>query len=530
MGDVPVEQEASLALDPGVCLQHAANFFFHADAQLRRKPTPSENPEQNQALLETGGFERIEPRGSLDESGRPLAVDHRSLAPKGPPSPANTLHQLVKANPAQTELNRDGEHNRLDENEAVAMRETGELSQAIHAPKAYYSQVSARGIVSAFDGLLCTTLAEQSLPRMLSDDEFDELWARALAHSVDILLAAVLWRRVGLPDRVRYEAAGWLANAVLIERLRDAELRRILRRIGHIDLLLLKGVGLAHTIYPVPHLRRRIDVDLFVRPDAVAAVHQVLVACGYARRPAAALADSQRSYAHVDAGEFHDNIDLHWAVANPHPFAEVLPFDEAWRSSVAVAALGPTVRTLGHADALLLACVHRVAHHNDSPCLLWLWDIHLLATRLTTDEWEALVRVAQDTGMRAVTIRGLELAHKRFGSPIPAGIIDRLAPADRKEPAARFVRGLRQAEIALTDLAAMPSWRSRLTFVWENLFPPRAHMRTTYKSCPALLLPIAYLHRIVRGAPRWFRRPTTAEMDAPARHVKSRSEAGAVRS
>ena len=386
--------------------------------------------------------------------------------------------------------------------------------------------MSARGSASVFDALLCTTLAEQSLPRMLSDDEFNELWTRARVHSVDILFAAVLSHCVGLSDRVRYEAAGWLGNAVLIERLRNAELRRVLHRLGHIDLLLLKGVGLAHTIYPAPHLRRRIDVDLFVRPDAVAAVHQALVACGYARRPAAALADSERSYEHVDAGEFHDNIDLHWAVANPHPFADVLPFDEAWRSSVAVAALGPTVRTLGHADALLLACIHRVAHHNDSPCLLWLWDIHLLSSRLTTEEWEALVRAAQGTGMRAVTIRGLELAHDRFGAPVPAGVIDRLAPAGRKEPAARFVRGLRLAEIALTDLAARRSWRNRLAFLWENLFPARTHMRATYERCPTVLLPIAYLHRIVRGAPKWFRRPTTAETNTPATHVKTRSAAG----
>lgn len=184
----------------------------------------------------------------------------------------------------------------------------------------------------------------------------------------------------------------------------------------------------------------------------------------------------------------------------------------------------------GHADALLLACVHRVAHHNDSPYLLWLWDIHLLASRLTTEEWGALVRGARDTGMRSVTIRGLELAHERFGAPIPMGIIERLGPADRKEPAARFVRGLRQAEIALTNLAAMRSWRSRLTFVWDNLFPPRAHMRTTYRRCPAVLLPIAYLHRIVRGAPRWLRRPTTAETNTPATHMRNRRAAGAARS
>ena len=390
--------------------------------------------------------------------------------------------------------------------------------------------MSVRGAVSVLDALLCTTLAEQSLPRTLSDDEFDELWDRARAHAVDLLLGALLWRDDGVPARVREEAAKRLAAAKLIEQLRHAELCRLLDAIGNTEVLLLKGAGLAYTIYPGPYLRPRLDVDFFVRHDGVDIVHQALVACGYTRRPAAALADSERSYGRVDVNGLHHYVDLHWGVANPAPFAKVLPFDEAWRSSVAVPALGPTVRTLGPADALLLACVHRVAHHHDSPSLLWLWDIHLLANRLTTEEWEVLVRSAQDTGMLAVTMRGLELAHERFGARIPAGIIERLTPAGRKEPAARFVRGLRLAEIALTDLAVMRSWRSRLTFLWKNLFPPRAHMRATYPRCHPVLLPIAYLHRMVRGARKWFRHPTTAGMDAPATPVKGRGTAGPAQS
>jgi hypothetical protein len=34
-------------------------------------------------------------------------------------------------------------------------------------------------------------------------------------------------------------------------------------------------------------------------------------------------------------------------------------------------------------------------------------------------------------------------------------------------------------------------------------------MRSAYPLCPGTLLPLAYVHRIVRGAPKWFRRPST---------------------
>ena len=368
--------------------------------------------------------------------------------------------------------------------------------------------MSVRGSASAFDGLLCATLTEQSLPRTLSGGEFDGLWECASAHAVDLLLAAFLWGADGIPVQVRKEAAQRLGSAKLAQRLRHSELCRLLAAFRQTRVLLLKGAALAYTVYPEPHLRPRLDVDLLVSHDDIDEVLRALVACGYAREPAAALADSERSYNRVDATGLHHHADLHWGVANPAPFAKVLPFDEAWRSSLEVAALGPTARTLGHADALLLACVHRVAHHHDSPSLLWLWDIHLLARHMTTASWATLVRNADDTGMRAVTHRGLELTHEKFGTLVPAKILERLTPSGRNEPAARFIRGLRLAEIAVTDLAAMRTWRARLTFFWGNLFPPLVHMRETFPGYPAYLLPLAYLHRIVRGAPKWFRRPT----------------------
>lgn len=379
--------------------------------------------------------------------------------------------------------------------------------------------MSVRGTGSVFDAPLCTALTEQSFQSTLSDAEFDGLWAYAADHSVDLLLAAVLRRDPDLPANIREEASRRLGAAKLVEQLRHRELRRLLAAFHPTEVLLLKGAALAHTIYPEPHLRPRLDMDLFVRSEHVSHLHRSLIDCGYTREPAAALADFERSYNRVDDSGFPHYVDLHWGVANPAPFANALPFDAAWRASIPVGALGPMARTLGHADALLLACLHRVAHHHDSPSLLWLWDIHLLATRLTDSGWATLVRSAQQADLRAVTSRGLELAREKFVTRIPPDVLDQLKPSGRPEATARFLRGLRLAEIAMTDLAAM-SWRARLAFLLNNLFPPRTHMQTAYPGWPPSLLPLAYLHRIGRGTRKWFRRPASAGMDAPPRHTE----------
>jgi hypothetical protein len=39
------------------------------------------------------------------------------------------------------------------------------------------------------------------------------------------------------------------------------------------------------------------------------------------------------------------------------------------------------------------------------------------------------------------------------------------------------------------------------------MFPNAAYMKSMYPRWPAAALPLAYIHRIVRGAPKWLRRP-----------------------
>ncbi len=142
----------------------------------------------------------------------------------------------------------------------------------------------------------------------------------------------------------------------------------------------------------------------------------------------------QRHYAKTTpAGTSH--VDLHWRVVNPQAFADVLAFDDVWPRSVSVPALGPLVRTLSPPDTLLLACVHRVAHHQDRVNLLWLWDIHLIASALSAADWAQVVVTAASSRVQSICARGLALAHECFWTAIPEDVRQALGAA-RDEPAA----------------------------------------------------------------------------------------------
>jgi hypothetical protein len=335
----------------------------------------------------------------------------------------------------------------------------------------------------------------------------------ARRHRIHLVLAAAatphdLSTDAGAPLRTE------LRTAEMIEMMRGRTLRRLLDQLSTagIAALLLKGAGLAYTLYPSACLRPREDADLLIRRPDLDAAERSLTASGWARsaEPDAELASTQRHYDLTGPAAFTERLDLHWKIAIPQIFADAVTVEALMSRSVPVTALGPSAHTLSTADALFVACVHRVAHHQDVVELLWLWDIHLLASRLSVDERASFVALATRASMRAVCARGLILACARFQTAGALELISalQLRQGEPLEPSARFLVGnLRQVDLLRSDLSTLRGWQARVMLVGEHLFPSIAYMRSMYPRCPAAALPLAYAHRIVRGAPKWFRRP-----------------------
>ena len=360
------------------------------------------------------------------------------------------------------------------------------------------------------------TGAERELCDRLATGEgalTEPLVAAARRHRLHLLVGAALSaaEREGdagsqLARDVTVAAAlnGWQEEAVtgLLDALGDA----------NIAALLLKGAGLAYTVYPAPHLRPRVDVDVLIRRDMLERCETLLGAGGWRRLPErdSELGEPQRHYMTAGPGATIYYLDLHWKIASPRLFADTLTFDELLSRATRISQLGRHAQTPGRVHALFIACVHRVAHHADAMDLLWLWDIHLLMERLTRGEAEQFIDLARRTRMSAVCVRGLELAHECFGTNRGAEISSRLhdagaAVAGAVEPSSRFLGGTRLITLLHADLSLL-SWRNRVQLLGEHLFPSRTYMRARYPSCPPVLLPLAYVGRIARGAPKWLRR------------------------
>lgn len=365
--------------------------------------------------------------------------------------------------------------------------------------------------VSTLRARVCGLLGGDESPLPVAA-EWDALLACAREGRVHLLLAAHL-RATGLLDRcpphVHRALDTALREEARLEELQARDLRLVLAALAAVGLkpVLLKGVPLSYTCYPQPYLRPRVDVDVLIRRADVDTVHRTMAQLGYAR---AHLIDGERimhqfQYVTREPAASAHTYDFHWQIANPEVFANLLSYEETSREAVSVPALGPHARALSDVHALLFACVHRVAHHYDADDLIWLYDIHLLARRLTGDRWWEFAHMVGDRRMRAVCERSLARASDAFGTCVPPGIREAFAGA-RDEPSAVFLGGpLRQIDIQRSSFRHLRTWKARWQFVRQHVFPAPRYILDAYQVGNRLWLPALYAHRLLRGAVRWLR-------------------------
>ena len=333
----------------------------------------------------------------------------------------------------------------------------------------------------------------------------------ASSHDVAALVASAAavndW-----PQAVRSVLQDLRRLAAATEAVRRQDLIRLVEAFADagVRCLLLKGAPLAYTHYSQPWLRPRFDTDLLIHPSDRARADAVLRELGYALtvQVSGTLVANQLQYQRRDRYQLTDTIDLHWKITNPHLFADALTVDELEAAAQPVPQLGPCARALSNVHALILACVHRVAHHQNSDRLIWLYDIHLLVSAMTPAEHVAFTALARRKRLRAICAAGLDHARRQFNTRcsvegLDAGAID---SHDAPEPTAAFLQpNLRRVDILRSDLRNVGGWTQKLRLIREHVLPPPAYLRARYGRRTPLV--VAYVDRVVTGMAKWFRAP-----------------------
>ena len=312
----------------------------------------------------------------------------------------------------------------------------------------------------------------------------------------------LVYRATHLPA-LRAEAI----RAAGVEQHRLGDLRQVLAALAGrgVEILILKGSALAYDIYEEPELRPRGDTDLLIRPEALPEAREVFTGLGFRETPGSGDEHGVRQAMFTRGGHTYD---VHWAIANTPVLAGALTFDELFARSIALPRVSPHARGLCRVDALLLACIHRVAHHHDSERLIWLCDIALLRDRMTAGEHAEFWRLAAERRIVGICARSVDLADDWMSRPPRHRAEEFLTENEmrRDEPSLGLMnRRITRGRVLAANLRALP-WGSRARRLWQLAFPPAAFMERSFGTRSRMALPWLYVYRGARGVARLFRR------------------------
>jgi hypothetical protein len=314
-----------------------------------------------------------------------------------------------------------------------------------------------------------------------------------------------------LPQTFRERLHKLTLNAAATELGKEHELKLALSLFTEVGIpyLLMKGTPLAYTHYPQPYLRSRCDTDILFENKKNAEKAFSLLSSQEYQRPNAVSGEfvsHEFSCYKKNKSGIESTLDMHWKLSNAHRFARAFNYTELADSAIAIPQLGKGVHALGPVHAMVLACMHRIAHkpeHMENR-LIWLYDIHLLAERFHDGQWQQFVSVAKEKSMSGICLDGIQQSRKSFNTKVPKDIERELEETARDEQISAEM-GDSRLSMEMSNLRALPGWRERVGLIKERIFPDTNYIMMKYDTQRKVLLPYLYLKRAVGGIFKVFR-------------------------
>jgi hypothetical protein len=284
-----------------------------------------------------------------------------------------------------------------------------------------------------------------SVAREIARHADPQLFIEAATHGVLHVLYGAL--REDLPASTRTKIEETLAVAALENELALRALRASLAalRDASVRCVVLKGPILAERLYGSAFVRPSIDIDVLIDEAALEPALRALSLVGYERAREGPYAEAGRHHVilfHRVFPNFELHFHAHAGFGRRIEAAGLLNRAAAWSS----AAAQTDVPVLSAEDELVYLAVHAATHHFTR--LVWLYDLKLLAGRLTRTEIETAAERAQAWGFRRVlSLTSLRLAELGVAPDVllPFGrigfarraILERVTDVSSSEPGMR---------------------------------------------------------------------------------------------
>ena len=242
-----------------------------------------------------------------------------------------------------------------------------------------------------------------------------------------------------------------------------------------IDVLLLKGAGLAHSAYARPTERPMGDIDILVHEDVAQRAWELAIANGWARRGDVPEERSYAEHQHLspleDADGLQIGLELHTALFT-HQAPFLLPAEQMWGSARRITIGGQPALVPSPEDQLLHAALHFAwSHEMTFGAFRTLRDVERILTASPID-WGTLVQNARAARGATCCYWTLRMARDLVGVEVPANVLAELSP----QLPERMLRGLTRyyAEHALPNPDLIVSSVSLSRALWSLGVRPRS--------------------------------------------------------
>jgi hypothetical protein len=245
---------------------------------------------------------------------------------------------------------------------------------------------------------------------------------------------------------------------------------------GGVEMVLLKGPALAHTVYPDPSWRPFADLDFLVRGEDFPRAIEILADRGFRRalpEPRAGF-DVRFGKAAELTGQDGLTIDLHRTLV-VGPFGLWIRLEDLFAHTDAFEVGGRVVRRLDDSSLFLHACVHASLGWWP-PLLMPVRDVAQISSHAKVD-WDIVAQRERRWRLAAVVHHALETAADLLGAAVPEDAKAMIAIQPRRKEmralAAYTTDRRKRGGTATSTLRAIPGVWGKIAYARALLFPNR---------------------------------------------------------
>ena len=341
-----------------------------------------------------------------------------------------------------------------------------------------------------------------------SKSEWDELISVLRPHTI---LPLLYWKIGLLPRKLRppKNITIQIVQAFLQNHANCLQMQKQLHQIieafnsAGINVLVLKGLSLAMTVYPGPATRLSRDIDLLVCPEQMIQARKTLLDLDY--KCLEERFENSRDF-YCDEYFIHqsnkDNIrvELHWTW---HKFAGTSrggSIHDIFKRTIEVKQNGISFNAMHPVDNLIHCALHLSMFHNKDIRLMWINDVALLFKYIDEkDYWKALQKSSDEWMARLALENSLKMAQGWTGLKLTRENNLLNWPAPEEHEIAIWSNSI-QRHKSIIKMFTM-HWKDssnifeKIKYFFCLLFPNPDMMRRSYPTSNNMLLPLSYIHR-----------------------------------